>query len=1150
MKHLAPVALLALASVTVFPACSGGSGSTPTGEVRTGGDFVVLNTAPTNGGRIYLNDPINIDFSNPVDLDSASLLTMSFQALDQLGNPVSENVNGTFQLAASPGDTSPGRRLQFVPRYPSNNEFTDGGFRAGRTYLVSLVGGVAGNGTVLRDRNGRGLRQPVTFRFSTFDGTQSAQLFRNPKSGGPARTKLEISTTAGLTNVPLNLFGAPPTEIRLHFDQALNPSDVNVPTSLDTNPLVRNENQRGRIYLDYEAAFATPGTYTWIPADVELERNDLNGAVVVLRPVGVLPNNATVRVIALSTLEDISGESNVGSFNYSEVFGLFQTDASYAQQWNGIVEGFDTTANIDFGAAFPEAQAEVGLGFVRAGFAFEGNPTSLEYEPQTVETVLNTAFTQITPKSGLPFTVSGGVFNFRNVRIPSGVNVIGQGPNPMVWLCSGSFVVEGTLTVRGGNGARVDTLQAANFAKAGGVGVCGGGNGGDGTPSATQRDLRGGTGRGPLQTPGKGGRGGYNSCFSGCYTGSGYDGSGGGSGGGGGTLATQGDPWYRGTVPANINPNVPPTLNTAFQQVRGFGGSGCSGTSGARTAFLTGGEPGDLVFVDSRTDNNFWGSAIRLSPTSNLRITGELTVPMGGGGGGGGGDTVYPTPSCNLTSPDPRNDFSGGGGGGGGGVLIVKALGDIVITNSGRIVADGGHGGGGEQAGACGEAGGGGGGAGGMVVLMSATRIVLFAHGSAAQNRYTYGQNDYDFAISADGGVCLTGTFGDVLVTGKYPASGQTMMPGLTYDGEPLGALGGMGIVQLMVPPGTNALDGTNTILDDNIQVLRTTTSGAIVELTGADKRQILAWRGFPNSAGTFVDDFGVPTNIGNNEGDIRPAPILMPVPFSSRSRLQSKWIDTGASQRRQLTDADGLPGGIVGAPPGPTFEFAGIRTAIGPTRGFIDYEQVGNAASINYPAPAVGPLAITSRESNASYLGQLAYRLQVDGSLGEANRYAQYEAELIDAVNSVVGSFRILSHSENEIFVDPGNGVLPPSGTRLQVRAKFFQIVTNGSEGLGPTYPVGSTTRVVPNSNIRIGFAFHQNPQAGTGRFPADAQQWLHDLNDPAFLDWVQQNGAPRYVQWDVLFDLTFQDNSTAPSLNPNSPRPELHFLRLPFRF
>ncbi|MBL8729189.1 MAG: hypothetical protein JNM25_12200 [Planctomycetes bacterium] len=1166
MKHVEPSGLLALAAFAALAACSGssGGGGGPVGEVNTSGDFVVLNTTPTNGGRIYLNDAISIDFSTPVDLDSANLTTVSFQALDQQGIPNSELVSGSFQLATSPGDTAVGRRLQFVPRYATDNDYTNGGLRAGRTYLVQLVGGQAQNGTVLRDRNGRALRQPVTFRFGTTEGTQPAQLFRNPKSGGPTRTALEVSTATDLGNVPLNLFGAPPLEVRLHFDQALNPSDVNVPVNLDNNPLVRDESKRGRIYLEYENPAIGAGVYTWIPADVALEQNDLNGSVVALRPIGVLPNNATVRVIVKNTLEDISGESNVASFSYNEVFGTFKTDASYAPQWNGIAEDFATTDTIDFGAAFPEAQADVQDGFVRAGFAFEGNPTSLEYEPTASEVVLNTAFTQITPKSGLPFTVSGGVFNFKNVRIPSGVNVQGTGPNPMIWLCSGDFTVEGTLSVRGGNGARVDTLQAANFAKAGGIGVCGGGNGGDGTPSATLRDLRGGTGRGPLQVPGKGGRGGYLACTSGCYTGSGYDGSGGGSGGGGGTLSTQGDPSYRNIPPGTINPNVPPTANTRFQQVRGYGGAGCSGDSGSRTAFLTGGEPGDLVFTDSRVDNNFWGSGIRFGSAGSLRITGELSIPLGGGGGGGGGDTS-PNFSCSLTSPDPKNDYSGGGGGGGGGVLIVKALGTITVTASGRIVADGGYGGGGEQAGACGEAGGGGAGAGGMIVLMSATEIVLYAHGSAAANRYAYGptpgvpsvgQNDYDFSLSADGGVTTTGTFGSVLITSKYPASGSTMLSGTTYDLDPLGGFGGMGLVQLMVPPGDNS-DGTNTRLDDKITLLKTLANGSVVAMTPAEKQALLAWRGFPNAAGQFVDDFNNPTGITDNEGDIRPSPVLLPVPFSAKSRLRSKWIDTGVSKRREIGAPDGLPAGIVGAPTGPTYEFAGIVPGTGAAdanAGYVSYREVGASVAIDYPV-VFGPVNLAGVAADASYLGVPAYRATLTGAaLPVANRFVQYEAELLNTGGSVVGSFRIVSHTAGELLLDPGVGVLPTDAKQLRIVAKFFQIVTNGAEGLGPTYRRLSDNALFPNANVRIGFAFHQDPKSTdpTKRYPSDAQKFVYDLNEPGFLDWIAApgNGAPRYVQYDVTFDLTYQNNSTAPSLSPTSPRPELHFLRLPFRF
>ncbi|MFM1872132.1 MAG: hypothetical protein RL398_1554, partial [Planctomycetota bacterium] len=123
--------LLGLATLAALSACSGG-GSSSSAQVA-GGDFVVLKTDPTNNGRIYLNDPVSIDLSRTVNVDSATLNTISFTALDQLGNPTSELVNGTFRVVASPGDSTAGRRLQFVPRFATNNSFDDGGFRAGRT---------------------------------------------------------------------------------------------------------------------------------------------------------------------------------------------------------------------------------------------------------------------------------------------------------------------------------------------------------------------------------------------------------------------------------------------------------------------------------------------------------------------------------------------------------------------------------------------------------------------------------------------------------------------------------------------------------------------------------------------------------------------------------------------------------------------------------------------------------------------------------------------------------------------------------------------------------------------------------------------------------------------------------------------------------
>ncbi|HEX6811082.1 MAG TPA: hypothetical protein VF384_05600 [Planctomycetota bacterium] len=1146
--------LFSLAIIVAFASCSGSSNGV--GGIKTGGDFIVLQTEPSDNGALFLNDAISIDFSNPVSLESASLLTFSFQVLDQIGNTVAEPVAGHFEIGTSPGDspTALGRRLKFVPRLPTNDLYTNGGFRPGRTYVVQLVGGNPVNGTVLRDNNGKGLRDAVSFRFTTSDGVTPGQLFRNPAAGGPRRASFEFEPKDSSGLVYLNKLGAPPVEIRLAFDQPLNPSSANVPTAVETNPLTRSSNAKGRIFLEYKDPEydPSPDDYTWIPADVTIDQETVS--VVTLRPLGVLPNNATIRVIVERTLEDISGESNTSNPAYDPVFGTFRTQRSYEQQFDALVDDFLTTDNFDLAAAFAQPVAEVGPGYVKAGFAFEGTTTGAEFEPTLPETVLNTNLTLVQPKVGSAYNVSGGVFNFKNVKINPGKNVKGTGSNPMVWLVSGSFEVGGSLSVDGGQGTRVDSSGNADVPKPGGAGVCGGGDGGRGSPSSTVRDIVGETGNGPLQAPLGGGTGGSLACAAGCTR---------GAGGGGGSMSTQGDPNYKRQA---IAPTPPTTVFPIFQQVNGAGGNGCNGAAGVTTRSLLGGIPGPIVFVDSRADNNYWGGGYNVN--AGLRITGELSVPIGGGGGGGGGDLSYNS-DCNTNVPNFENDSSGGGGGGGGGVLVVKALGPITVLETGRITANGGHGGGGEQQGSCNKGGGGGGGAGGMVVLMSATSINIHAKGPG--NAYLYAAspapgNDYGFSISADGGICTTLTFplpspgspNSPIVQSKYPTTSGVLPPANfpnTYDGAPLGAFGGMGIVQLMAPPGPLPAgispDQTNTILDDNIKVFR---SG--LQLSGTQKQAVLAWRGFPNAQGQGVDDAGNvilppnPTLPNDYEGDIRPAPVLLPSPFAEKSRLRSYWIDTGASKRRPLFADDNLPRGIIDPQQdlrGPRYEFAGVDAAT----GYLSYAVANGLARVTYPE--VVPLTTITGTGPATYQGEPAYFVRTAGAFGTTiDRHSQYEAELRDTNNLLVGSFRILANTENEITVSAESGALPTTATKVRVLAKFFKVVTSGSEGLGQTYPGSTAGTRVPVANVRIGFAFHQDPANPTAqRWPALPNTFEYDLANPAVQESIRALGAA-FVQWDILFDMRFKVAALddPPALKPDSPRPELHFLRLPFRF
>ncbi|MEM7198807.1 MAG: hypothetical protein AAF628_00975 [Planctomycetota bacterium] len=1143
-------------SATLALTLAGCSGSSAAGLGSGGGDFLVLRTEPQNNGRLFLNDPISLDFSTAVDLSTANLNTIAFQVFDASGNPLSEQPAGQFRLGRSPGDAEVGRRLEFVPRFPTNNAYTDGGFRPGRRYSVQLVGGSA-RGDVLKDSRGKALSAPATFTFLTADGTTPAELFRDTRPGGPRRLQpsgFSVTPVDTQGNVTLNKAGQSMVQVVLRFDQPLNPHSANVPVDVTPDPLAR-PGQRGRIYLEYADPDPELGSNAWIPAVVELTVNDLTGSEVRLFPIGVLPNNADIRVMVAASLEDMSGESNTGETSFQDEFATFRTQQAFNPQFDGIVGAFDGSSDqIDLQAPFLEPVADVGAGFVKAAFNFDGTATTLDYEPTSKDVILNTSFTQIQPKGAPPFNVSGGVFRFNNVRIPRGVAVRGTGPNPMIWQVTGNFVIEGTVQVDGGLGERVNTLASANFPSGGGVGNCGGGNGGRGSPNVTGRSLVGEDGFGPGQAPSGGGRGGAiarGAC-------------GRGSGGGGGSYSTQGDPYYHWS-----------STGTSFVQQIGEGGYGCNGGSGTATRSLQGGAAGPLVFIDARLDNNFWGSGVDLS--RQVRITGELDQPRPGAGGGGGGDRS--TGGSNWIT-----DGKGGGGGGGGGVLIIQALDTIEIRESGIVSALGGDGGGGEQAGGNNKGAGGGGGSGGMVVLMAGNQIIIDQHGGRYAGA-TIEERDYTFAVSADGGIGTQGDFGGPKISGKYPPlqAGPTEM-----DKNPSGGFGGMGLVQLMAPPGDNAADGTNTVLDDRI-VIR---SGG-VEVTGQDKIDYIAWRGFINAAGRWVDDDGNDTYAAEavtegDEGDIRPAPVLLPSPISHFSRVRSKWLDTGSSVRRPFSVSGGggprtiNESGVFQA--GPTYGFAGTNpggtTARDAWAGYLDYTQAGLGIALVGDV-VVAPTTISSVTSDATFQGAPSYRIALtQGALGaDQDRYAQYQAQLIDAANQQLGEYRILAHDERTLELSPDQGPLPVDlgGLRVRVVAKFVRVRTNGAPGLGPTYSVPVLTggvRTMPTANVRVGFAFHKDPTSpdfdpadptrDLNRLPAELGTFLYDLADATVQEQVRTfaggpttgmgPGAP-FVMWDVLFNTRFSEdevNNTAAGnlLSPSSPRPEVTTLVLPYRF
>ena len=120
-----------------------------------------------------------------------------------------------------------------------------------------------------------------------------------------------------------------------------------------------------------------------------------------------------------------------------------------------------------------------------------------------------------------------------------------------------------------------------------------------------------------------------------------------------------------------------------------------------------------------------------------------------------------------------------------------------------------------------------------MNYTVAGKKIELYAEGG------TYAAGNYDFVLSADGGICTQGSFGGTAFSNKYPP-----VNGSTYDRHGLGGFGGMGLIQLMAPPGRvdangDDPDNTGTVLDNNIDCFGANSA----KLTGMTSRCALMKR-------------------------------------------------------------------------------------------------------------------------------------------------------------------------------------------------------------------------------------------------------------------------------------------------------------------
>lgn len=260
-------------------------------------------------------------------------------------------------------------------------------------------------------------------------------------------------------------------------------------------------------------------------------------------------------------------------------------------------------------------------------------------------------------------SVVGASYNFTSVTIDAGVTVSITGNNPLEIYCQGATIIDGVLTVSGGNGSNGVTYTSAGI---GGIGVAGGMNGGDGSYSSGSGPINGtdGLNSGGFNTKGIGWSGGG---------GAGYSSVGSSSGGVGGF----GGPIYGDAILSSFT--------------AGSGGGGGSG--GFECGAGGGGAGGGIIIL--YTNSLSIGSAGQILANGGNGGS-DGTGNCGGGGAGSGGTIYISAVSLNNdgvisaaggvggTSQVAGSPYFGTGGNGSEGRIRIDHT--NVITGSGNIV--------------------------------------------------------------------------------------------------------------------------------------------------------------------------------------------------------------------------------------------------------------------------------------------------------------------------------------------------------------------------------------------------------------------------------------------------------------------------------
>lgn len=1123
---------LSLAAVALgLHACGGGGG---------GGQLELTDISVPNNAIWEINRPIELTFSEPVDFGSINANSISVRT------PQGEPALGEFSLKVDSSGSVKPSVVVFQPRCPTKSDLSDAGLQPDSTfYILQVLGADITLGSAVKAASGATLAQSQQRVFTTPPGTTAQNVFLDTKLGSPGvvlrpkgaeniteATHIELfdgskryfeidplaptgvaveDFSATEPDYPINLFSDNTSQYALVvvFNQPVSPDDSNISSD--------------RVELQ----FSTNGGVDWTPLDttVELEANCTSaGARVRIEPIGVLPQDADLRVVVSADFQDIVGEqgllplSNFAPFRTrSEASTLFGDPASSDPDdpskilADEIFESFTVggTATGSFEQVqptFPEPQAEWGDGRLKASFDFigTGGPGgTFDWVVKAGTTELLTTETD-TINGGPGFTtgqtqtVVNGIVNVANLRVEEGATLRITGPNPAQIFATGKVEIFGTIDISGLNALPVSQLNSANIPQPGAGTLAGSGKGGRGSPLTTTSSPKGEDGFGAFGVPSGGGTGGE-----GGYKAGNNDEGRRGGGGGGGSFA---------------NPN---TIAGNIQAQPGFDGAPNAKGALDDESPPTGGPAGPSVFVDTvvaeytgsdvfgttavqeTVENDFFGlfydPGLDSSDADDVFLLGELDMALAGTGGGGGGDTMktdsFPSPVFNIS-----NDKKGGGGGSGGGQLQLLSLGDVVLGANAVILADGGNGGEGEStAGTNQVGGGGGGGSGGHLIIQTSGRLDLSA-GPA------------NGAVSALGG-------------------GGAKGKGDSTSGQGAGGSGGAGVIQIHLVDFSAETDG-----------------GAVIPPAGSTADQALdaltapnAWRLFPS--------FG-------NKSRARSTPIPLGALATNTPGLLTLYGFEGINTDAPVGPSDPELGEVLTVA-GEVVDLPSLvdETTPGVTVAAID--AVARTVTLDFTAGAVAAIAATGEEYCYDAAGNVVDCAgpDVDTSALFSNDIYFRNADLLEnfgvrfTKGAVVRELTVASAELTEV----GGGAVTIVLTMASGEGTLGEFVTGGAPDFAtfdliPRYfrvATGGQLDQLPldqRITIRLrGFGATADGEPDLTTALVDWTPEAAELSRPILLD------AVKFVQFEVTFDLDADNDG---GVSGNTALPELRFLRLPFRF